>query len=235
MIKKFITLLTLTFAFMTEAIAANPETYRVSVGDFIELQVVDDINVVHRCVADSAGIATFTATSEIVPAIVFSNNKNKLKVEINSDILPIGYALPTVTVYSNFITKVENSGDSTVVVESPTPESNFKARVIGNGTIIASNIHATQTEGNLDTGKGHIVFSGMTRSINLKNIGTGRIEAGGLQAESGTVTILGTGPVDCFVTGELNVRGMGTGKVYVKGNPTLKKRTIGSIEIVSVQ
>ncbi|MCH5220184.1 MAG: DUF2807 domain-containing protein [Muribaculaceae bacterium] len=235
MIKKYCFLLSALFLLSLGLKAADPEVYRLQVGDFTELQVIDDINVIHKCVSDSAGIAVFTAPSELASVFIFSNNKNKLKIEKNSDIEMQTPSLPVVTVYSNFISKVENSGDSTIVVERPTPESNFKARVIGNGSIIANDIHATQTEGSLDTGKGHIVFNGVTRSVNLKNIGTGRIEAGGLKAETGSVKILGTGPVDCYVTDELNVSGMGTGKVYVKGNPKMKKRTLGSIEIINVQ
>ncbi len=216
--------------------AADPETYRLNIRDFAELQVVDNLNVVHRCSADSAGMAVFTCTPNVVSHLMFTNNKNKLKIQINNDDNPVPASdFPTVTVYSNFITSVENSGDSTLTVESPAPGAKFKARIIGNGTLVASDIHSTVVEGSLDTGRGHLVMSGKANTVKLSNIGTGRIEAGGLSAESGSVKILGTGPVDCQVSGELTVKGLGSGKVYVKGNPNVKKRALGSVNVINVE
>ena len=211
------------------------QQYVIDVGDFNELQVIDDINVVYKNNPDSVGFAVFSCKAEVVPALIFSNNKNKLKIEQNTDVILSDKSLPTVTVYSDFLQYVENSGDSTVMIENPAPGPVFKTRVIGNGTIIAKNIHFTRTEGNLDTGKGHIVLSGVTRSFNFKNIGKGRIEASGLVAETGSIIIMGTGIIDCQVTDNLVVKGMGTGKVYVIGNPTIKKRALGSIRIVKVE
>lgn len=234
MMKKIFALLLMVMA-VFGVNAADMNTYRLEIKDFIELEVVDDLNVVYRCNADSAGFAVFTCAPDIVPGVMFSNNKNKLKIMHNNDTDISVNALPVITVYSNFIQSAVNCGKGTLTVESPAPGSLFKARVIGNGTLVATEIHATQVEGNLDTGKGCLILDGVTRVVKLKNIGTGTIEAMNLQAETGTVTILGTGPVECNVTSQLTVNGMGTGKVSVKGNPEIKKRTLGSIAIENVE
>lgn len=213
--------------------AATPQTYTMDVKDFGELQVVDPINVIHRCNPDSAGMAVFTTTPDVVSHIIFNNNKNKLKIQINSDETRID-TTPLITVYSSFINSVENSGDSTLIVDNPTPGATFKARIVGNGTLVIRNIHSTKVEGKLDTGKGHLVMTGVARTAELRNVGTGRIEAGGLKAENGSVTILGTGPVDMQVSSDLSVKGMGTGKVYLKGNPKVKNRSLGSIKVINL-
>lgn len=234
MLKKILSLIAVALM-TTGAYAAEPQTYRINIQDFNELQVMDGLDVVYRCNPDSAGMAVFTCTPDVVPVIIFSNNKSKLKVQVNSDTRPLPAQFPVITVYSNYLSSVENSGNGTVRVESLAPGALFKARIIGNGTLIADNIHATQTEGNLDTGKGRLVLNGETRSAKFKNIGTGTIEAADLKSESASVTILGTGPVKCQVSQELNVKGVGSGKVYVKGNPQVKKRSIGKIEVINVE
>lgn len=235
MIKRIMASLLLVAAGFMMCRAETVETYRLDMKDFTEIQVIDGLNVVCLCNPDSAGIVSFSCAKDIVPSIFFSNKNGKLKVQRNVDVVTPDTSFPTITVYSSALQSVENYGDSLVTVDSPTPGELFKVRVIGNGTITATNIHATRTEGTIDTGKGHIVLGGATRAVKLKNIGTGRIEASGLSAETGVVTILGTGPVDCSVSEELTVKGMGTGKVYVIGKPKIKKRSLGTIEIIEVE
>ena len=207
--------------------------YALNMKDFTELKVVDGINVIHKCMPDSAGCVTFETSESIAPKILFSNNKNQLKIELSTDGETIK-GLPTVHVYSSFLAKAENSGDSTITVITPAPASQLKLRVIGNGTIIAKDIHATQAEGKIDSGKGHVVMTGKVQNVKLSNTGTGRIEAGNLQAETGKCSILGTGPIDCSVSDELTIVGLGSGTVYVKGKPKIKNRTIG-VKVVEVQ
>lgn len=219
----------------TASYVSAKQLYTLDVQDFTTLEVVDDLNVICLNSADSAGLAVFESTPEMVSTVVFKNSKNKLKIEKNIDLYPDLKDFPVITVYSSALVSAENCGDSTLTVVAPTPGSLFKARVIGNGTLIATDIHATQAEGTLDTGKGHLVMEGLTRNVKLKNIGTGRIEAAGLKAETGSVTILGTGPIDCNVSDELTVKGLGTGKVYLLGHPKVKKMTVGTISVINME
>lgn len=213
---------------------AKPQVTRLEVQDFSQLQVSDPVNVIYRNVPDSAGYAVFETTPDVIPHLIFTNNKNKLRIQVNDANL-IKHRLPTITVYSNFLTQAENSSDSTLLVDSPAPASFFKARIIGNGTLVVRNLHTNETEGKLDTGKGHLVLTGVTRNVKLSNVGTGQIEAGGLEAETGTITVLGTGPTDVNVSTELSVKGLGTGKVYLKGKPNVKNRTLGSVKVINVE
>ena len=232
---KFVLGVTALFFASSSMAIADENTYHLKVGDFSELQVVDNINVVLRCNADSAGLAVFTTTPEVVKAIMFETNKGKLKIERNFDIPLIPEHFPTVTVYSNFINSVGNYGDSTLVVERPAPGAQIKVTQQGNGTIRISGLKATQTNAKLETGKGLIVIEGATQNVKLSNVGTGTIDASGLTAQEGTVNILGTGTVECCISKELTVRGMGSGKIYLRGTPVIKQRSLGSIKIIPTE
>lgn len=214
---------------------AEVQTYALNVREFTKLQVIDDLNVLYKSNPDSAGLAVFTCENNVVRAIMFSNNNDKLKIEKNLDDDMNVEQFPLITVYSTNLIQADNCGDSLLIVESPAPGSVLKAKVIGNGSLVVNNIHSTQVEGALETGRGYLEMNGITRNVKLKNIGTGKINATALEAETGTVTVLGTGPVACFVTEELTVKGMGTGKVSVKGSPKVKKRSIGSIEVLNIE
>lgn len=223
---------TLALAVATPAAAAD---YELDVKPFDELQVVNDINVIYKCNNDSAGQVRFSCDPDVSSMILFSNNKNKLKIELSDEITDAQrHRLPTITVFSAFLSKVENSGDSTVYVDTPSPASTFKARIVGNGTLIARGLRATTVEGKISTGHGHLVLSGEAQTIKLSNTGTGTIEAGTIKATIGRCSIYGTGSVDCQVTNELTVMGLGSGKIYLKGTPTIKNRTLG-IKVIPVQ
>jgi hypothetical protein len=229
--KNLITITLLTIA-ATFGASAEKAPYTLDVKDFIELQVVDPINVIHRSNADSAGMVTFVADKATASKILFSNNKNKLKIEVDTAEGPIAER-PTITVYSSFLSRVENDADSTVTVIAPTPGSMFKASVVGNGRVVVTDIHATETQGKISTGKGSLKLSGITNTVKLNNTGTGSIDAIGLKADTGKCSVVGTGPIDCTVTKELTILGLGTGTVTVYGNPpTVKNRTIGVKSVI---
>lgn len=220
---------------MAAATPAAAADYELNVKPFDELQVVNNINVIYRCSNDSAGYVRFSCDPEISSMVLFSNNKNKLKIELSDEITDAQrHRLPTVTVFSSFLSKVENSGDSTVYVDTPSPASTFKARIVGNGTLIARGLRATTVEGKIATGHGHLVLAGEAQTVKLNNTGTGTIEAGTIKATIGRCTIYGTGTVDCWVTNELTVTGLGSGKIYLKGSPMTTNRTLG-IKIFPVQ
>ncbi len=54
-------------------------------------------------------------------------------------------------------------------------------------------------------------------------VGTGLIEAEGLEAMAVKCSILGTGDITCWPVKKLDVRGIGTTKIQYKGNPEIKK------------
>ncbi|WP_301747048.1 hypothetical protein, partial [uncultured Duncaniella sp.] len=114
------------------AYSADLVKYELNVGEFHELKVVDGINVVYSCHPDSAGLAVFTCPSSQASAFIFNNKKGKLSMQISTE--HVGVAnLPVITVYSTYLTKVENSGDSLVKVINVAQGPKFSAKLIGNG------------------------------------------------------------------------------------------------------
>ena len=49
------------------------------------------------------------------------------------------------------------------------------------------------------------------------------IQADGLEAQSVKCSVLGTGSIGCWAVDNLDVRGIGTTKIYYRGEPKVKK------------
>lgn len=224
--KTFLTIILLII--VTSVVSAQKlSRYELDVKDFTELKVIEGINVNYVCNPDSTGRAVFIATDELASVLMFNNTKGRLEMQIATD--GIDYKnLPTVTVYSKFLTKVENSGDSTVRVLNVASCPNFKARLIGNGRLIVKGIDVTYLDGSIDTGNGQLILYGKCESAKLNCTGTGTIQADELVSNDTKCVMLGTGTIGCQALTSLNVVGASSGKVYYKGNPEqIKKRSVG--------
>lgn len=214
--------------------AAEPKTYCIDVRDFNELQITDGINVVYKCDPDSAGIVTFSAVPELASMVQFSNNKNKLKIRLNSDGI-VRKNLPTVTVRSRFLSYAQNAGDSTLIIENPAPGASMKLRIIGNGTIVANDVQTTMVEGKTEAGKGTLTISGKTPTLKLLQVGAGVINTVDMVADRVEIKMAGTGSVHVNAIETLSITGLGSGKVYLLGNPQVKNRTMGSVKVIEVE
>ena len=216
------------------ALSAQKSLYKLEVGDFSELKVNDGINVEYNCSTDSAGWAYFECDPATAQMLMFTNKKNSLTIQIASEDQPVK-SLPTIKIYSMTLQKVENAGDSLVRIGRTFPVNEFKASVIGNGTMIVENIKTNKANLGVNTGNGHLVVTGSSVEANLRNVGTGKLEASGLKAEQVKCNILGTGPVDCNASVSLTVTGAGSGKVYYGGSPQkITNRSIG-VKAISVK
>lgn len=225
--KKLFTALAVGAISCTTMFGQNLTKYELDVKDFTELRVTDGINVDYVCNPDSAGKAVFYSTPEMASQIIFRPGTNKLDIQLVPKEERVNREVPKVTVYSNYLSFVENSGDSLVRVMSVAPGPKFKARVIGNGRISVRNVKANTVEGALDTGKGIITLYGSCTDAKLSCTGTGHIQADGLVAEEVNCRLAGTGSIGCNPAKNLNIMGIGSGTVFYKGNPQIKKRALG--------
>lgn len=201
--------------------------YELDVNDFSELKVVEGVNVIYKANADSAGRAVFVAKDKIASALTFNNSNNRLSIRLlGKDIA--GIPVPTVTVYSKFLTKVENSGDSTVRITGIVPCPEFRARLIGNGRLIVDNLDVTHIDGSIDTGNGQLVLHGKVKTAKLSNTGKGTIQADNLVTSEIKCVMIGSGTIGCQVKKKLSVSGISSGKIYYKGKPAeIKNRAVG--------
>lgn len=135
--------------------------------------------------------------------------------------------LPVVTVYSTYLTKIENSGDSLVKVVNVAEGPKFTAKLIGNGRLAVQGVKATEVTAALSTGNGTLVIGGQCEHVNFNFTGTGVIQADGLEAQTASVKAGGTGSIGLWAAKTLNVMGMGSTKIYYKGTPEIKNRSVG--------
>ena len=212
------TSLLLLTAFMAASTAANAETYKIPVGEFSEMVLNDKLNVVYSTNPDSVGLVAFDTKPEYVSHIMTECNKGKLKIQISPEAQDIK-DLPTIYVYSTFLSKVENWRDGIVTIKEIKPASKITLSTQGNGTITANGLDATSVSLKVQSGKGFIKVSGKCRSLELINIGTGLIDAYEVAAQEVECRLTGTGSAYCSPLKKLKIRGIGTGKVYYRGEP----------------
>lgn len=209
-------------AFVTAAIAAvtgaEPQRFSLKVADFSTLKVVDPVNVDYRSSADSAGYIVFDCDPATASYLLFEPGKKKLSVKVSTDYLP-HIPLPTVTVYSSFLDKIENSGDSLVRAFAPRCDEKFSAKLIGNGRLVIHGVDAAEVNGKIETGKGTLIIDGECTYTSLSSTGKGHIQADELQAIDGKCSLWGTGSIGCNVRGKLSVVGLGSGTVFYRGQP----------------
>jgi hypothetical protein len=209
--------------------SGNIKDFSFKVEDFNKLKVVDNVNVVYRCEPDSAGMIRYSGTSEFNNAFIFDCNNNTLKIQVYQE--DLGKSdLPTVYVYSDFLTELESSSAFTVQVESIAPCAELTFSLIGNGKIIANGIKSTNVDAKLKTGNGAIILRGECKNAGYNMVGTGTIQADELSSEIVKCKIMGTGSIGCWATELLQLKGLGSTKVYYKGEPKqIKKSGTGKL------
>lgn len=226
--KRFLTLFFIAMTVIAAGAQDDVQRYKVEVGQFDRLKVTDNVNVVYRCLPDSTGFVQYVGAKEFADAFILTPEKGQLRVQVSVE--DVGNPnLPVLYVYSDFLTEVTNDSDFTVRVESPAPAAEFKATQVGNGTLTVENIKANKVKASLATGNGTINLSGDTQEAALNMLGTGMISADRLKSRKVTCKILGSGSIGCWPEEALNVRGIGSTKIYYKGNPKVKKTGGGKL------
>jgi len=222
---------------LTDAVAGEVNRYELNVGEFDRLSVEDGINVEYYCSADSAGYAVYETTKDIADQLIFDfSKKGRLLIQKQfhgEGELSVG--LPVVRVYSKFLTRAQNSGDSTLRIVTVAPCPEFKATVIGNGHLIVKDIHCTKFDGAIKTGNGQLVVSGKADKAVFSNTGVGSIQADALEAQDVSCRFFGTGTTGVWVSDVLTIKGMFPGKLYYKGTPRKKKNYSMGVKIFHME
>ena len=221
----------LTGIFLTVAsLAAAKSPLCLQTHDFQELRVRGLLNVEYVSAPDSAGLIVISGPVEEQLSWVeaaTSGRKLTLNLNIPAEQVQTPQNLPSVRVYSSYLTKVDNEGDSTVILNSPLAGAQFSARIIGNGRISVRNIKAGEVNASILSGHGIIALSGDCNKASLKLTGTGVIQADALRATDGYVWCTGTGTIGVWAIKQLTIKGVGSGTVYVRGTPDIKQKTVG--------
>lgn len=220
------TLLALVLSAAIPAGAQELVRYELDVRDFTELKVIEGLNVDYRCNPDSAGKAVFTTTADLASILMFTNDKGRLSLQISTD--GIEYTgLPHITVYSQFLQKAENSGDSTLRIMSVAPAPAFQATLIGNGRLVVHNLSSPAATLSFKTGNGVLAADGDVENLKITFSGTGTVQADALKAKNVKIRAAGTGAIGCWATETLGIVGAGSTSVYYKGEPQITNRSLG--------
>jgi len=224
---KRITIPLLTVMAAAATFAASPTPYDLKVNNFSELKVVDNVNVVYRCNPDSAGHVIFSATPDQASAFILQPDGTKLEILVAPEADNTADRLPTVTVFSSYLTRAENDGRGHLRIESAAPGPKLQIVLEGNGRITARDIDQQAIDASIRTGNGEIVITGKTDMAKLSSLGSGQIQADELKAREARCRITGTGSIGVNASESLTISGMGSGTVYYLGNPEIKNRTLG--------
>lgn len=200
---------------------ASAREFVYNVGPFDHLQQRGDIDIVYRCNPDSTGIAVYVSESDYSPALHVSNDDGYLMVKEMPD-HGLG-KVPVLYVYSDFLQQVKSEGNATIDVRLGAATPTFSASLTGNGRVICDSISSPKVNATINTGNGTVVLRGRCTEAKFNLTGSGLIQADGLDAETVRCTVLGTGSIGCAPASRLDVRGMGSTKIYYRGDPQIKK------------
>lgn len=208
--------------------AQEINNYKVEVGQFDRVKVCDNVNVVYRCLPDSSGFIQYRGDKQFADAFIITPKNGNLKIQVSTE--DVGHPdLPTLYIYSDFLTGVENASNFNFTVENPAACAEFKVTQVGNGSVRVENVKANKVIAGVATGNGSVNVSGTCKEAVLKMVGTGTISADRLEADVVQCKILGSGSIGCWPLQKLNVKGIGSTKVYYKGDPQVKKSGGGKL------
>ncbi len=191
-------------------------------GPFDKLEVTDNVNVVYRTDPDSAGYMRYEGGRRFADAFIVSNKNGKLKIQVNTEDVN-DPELPTIHIFSNFLTSVENSSEKRIEIRSLAAVPSLTVKQIGNGSIAIDGIRADRLKASIATGNGQIILTGSATEANFIMVGTGTIQADLLRADVVKCSVVGGGTIGCWPQESIRVKGLGSTKVYYRGNPVVKK------------
>ncbi len=204
------------------------------VEDFTKLRVYNNFDVLYRQSTDSAGMVVIMADKEDMEKITCTNKKERLIIKCKG-IVDQENMLGSIILYSSSLEEVENNGIGSIEVASPLSGMELKAKVIGNGGITIPQVDYDRVRVTVVAGKGKVNVGGTCREAILKVTGAGQIEADDLVAEDVSCRISVNGVVGCHATQDLKIWVTGRGEVYYRGTPTIKKSSLGDLEVRSLE
>lgn len=223
----------LAFVAVAATVGARTNVYDLNVGDFSKLRVLDGLNVEYRANPDSAGYVRFSATPDMADAVICENKGGTLKLQV-LDAMEKMPGIPTVYVYSNFLSEVKNDGEGSVNVAGLSPTANFSATQIGNGSVTVFGLRCMKVSAALTTGSGTVTLSGSSSEVEIKLLGTGKINTENLKADKVRLTSAGTGSMSCWAVYNLNVRCIGSTKIFYRPVPGLDIKKTGGGKLIEL-
>lgn len=216
----------------------SAEVTTMKVAPFQHLKVSSSFNVDCIHCPDSVGYLLVNAPDSTQTSWVEADTKGDklvLKLAIPEDYQGSMENLPAMTVYTNYLVKVENEGDSTVRVLTATDVPQFEARIIGNGRLSVRGITTDKLKAVVFAGRGVMALNGKALKATYSLTGVGTIEADGVVCNEANVRLTGTGTIGVNATEKLTIGGSGSGNVFYRGTPEIKKKISVGINIEQIE
>lgn len=215
--------------FMIMALMGHAKTITVEVGQFEKLKINGNLSVIYKNLPDSTGFARFETDLDDDDIFTFSTKgEGQLKIEPSDEKWGVKN-LPIIYLYSDFLTSLESYSEQHVELVSLAPCSTFSVNLVGNGSVDVNDVKCNNLSAAVTTGNGKIYISGSCLSASFRMVGAGLISADQLRADNVKCWILGTGSIGCWPIDNLNVKGLGSTKIYYKGSPNIKKKGGGKL------
>jgi len=215
-------------AFLLAALSVSAKEFSLPVGQFSKLAVDDNVDVIYIGGDGSPSRVRYEGDQKYARAFIITSKGDKLRIQVETEFVA-DPELPTLYVYSDFLKQASISSESTLKIEQAAPCSEVSLSLMGNGTLVAQNLKSTKVSAAVKSGNGTISIEGHCQDANFTMIGNGTIQADRLEATEVECKILGTGSIGCWPVNELKVRGIGSTKIYYKGDPEIDKKGGGKI------
>lgn len=215
-------------SFLLVALSVSAKEFSLPVGQFSKLAVDDNVDVIYIGGDGSPSRVRYEGDQKYARAFIITSKGDKLRIQVETEFVA-DPELPTLYVYSDFLKQASISSESTLKIEQAAPCSEVSLSLMGNGTLVAQNLKSTKVSAAVKSGNGTISIEGHCQDANFTMIGNGTIQADRLEATEVECKILGTGSIGCWPVNELKVRGIGSTKIYYKGDPEIDKKGGGKI------
>jgi len=226
------------------------ETRRVTT--FNELRNSTSFDVIYKQ-ADTFGIS-ISAEENIMNYIETNVYDESLEIRTSPATICLDYnEKPVVTVTSPLLRKVVNSGSGSLIADRMTGETVI-IKNSGSGDISAELAECDDFEtilsgsGDIDiqtliclnsdifiSGSGNTSVSGNCETTHLKVSGSGNFYGSGMETNTASVIISGSGSTYTNIEEYLNGHISGSGNIYIKGNPEIEQTISGSGRIIRVK
>lgn len=174
------------------------------------------------------GKLTIKASDNIQDYIITKVINNELQIHLKPN---YNYSLTKeVKVYVPIdasVSGINLKGSGSITSEKELTAQNLQCELEGSGNLSLST--QSQLTNVVLKGSGIIEIAGNTNKLNIALSGSGNINAFSLSAKNANISLSGSGIIETTATEELNTSLLGSGNLYVKGNPAkINKKVLGS-------
>jgi len=202
-------------------------TQKRKMSPYDKITVVGPYDV--QIVPGNATTIQLTADENLLQAIDTYVKSGKLVIRVHPNFDIRKYTKLFIEIPADYLSKISLTGSGNIYNQNPFDWNNIKLVLTGSGNMDFQ-VNNKHTEVSL-TGSGSVLLTGQTNILEIAITGSGDIDAKQLMAQSGKVTITGSGDALVRVSERLNIKIFGSGDVYYYGEPrNLKTKSFGSGE-----